>query len=275
MPEPALKTVGGISYREAEPSQPTQEAAVVCVHGWPQSSYMWRHLLPAIAATGRRALAPRPSRLRRHAAGSARDLRTSCRGRRELAPRGRARSRRAHRPRHRWVDRPSLGMRPPRGRVRAGDHEHGLLPRRRMGRDRGDDAHAAAGRGTGGQPLPRGLRHPAWADLGRVRRTLARRVLEGVQERRGTPRDARALSLVRARRARALSRSGSPHSACPRSSSGARRTNSSRSTMRRASRARSQAPSSCCSRAFATSSSRTSPSAARTEVTDFLARTVD
>jgi haloalkane dehalogenase len=57
MPEPALKTVGEISYREAEPSQPTQDAAVVCVHGWPQSSYMWRHLLPAIAAAGRRALA--------------------------------------------------------------------------------------------------------------------------------------------------------------------------------------------------------------------------
>jgi haloalkane dehalogenase len=58
MPEPTLKTAGGIAYREAEPSQPTEDPAVVCVHGWPESSYMWRHLLPAVAAAGRRALAP-------------------------------------------------------------------------------------------------------------------------------------------------------------------------------------------------------------------------
>lgn len=30
----------------------------LCIHGWPQSSFMWRHLLPALAASGRRALAP-------------------------------------------------------------------------------------------------------------------------------------------------------------------------------------------------------------------------
>src|SRR2546426_2657853 len=30
----------------------------LCIHGWPQSSYMWRHLLPALASAGRRVLAP-------------------------------------------------------------------------------------------------------------------------------------------------------------------------------------------------------------------------
>ena len=31
---------------------------MLCVHGWPQSSYMWRHLLADLASAGRRALAP-------------------------------------------------------------------------------------------------------------------------------------------------------------------------------------------------------------------------
>jgi haloalkane dehalogenase len=31
---------------------------VLCIHGFPQSSYMWRQLLEALAASGRRALAP-------------------------------------------------------------------------------------------------------------------------------------------------------------------------------------------------------------------------
>ena len=58
MPELTLKRAGGIAYREAAPSQVSDRAPVLCIHGWPQSSYMWRHLLPAIASTGRRGLAP-------------------------------------------------------------------------------------------------------------------------------------------------------------------------------------------------------------------------
>jgi haloalkane dehalogenase len=58
MPELALKTVGGVAYREAEPSQASDSLPVLCIHGWPQSSYMWRHLLPALASEGRRAVAP-------------------------------------------------------------------------------------------------------------------------------------------------------------------------------------------------------------------------
>ena len=58
MPELALKRAGGIAYREAGPARASSHSPLLCIHGWPQSSYMWRHLLVALAATGRRALAP-------------------------------------------------------------------------------------------------------------------------------------------------------------------------------------------------------------------------
>jgi haloalkane dehalogenase len=58
VPDLALKRAGGIAYREAEPSQVSDSSPALCIHGWPQSSYMWRHLLPAIASAERRGLAP-------------------------------------------------------------------------------------------------------------------------------------------------------------------------------------------------------------------------
>jgi len=58
VPQVAFERVGGIAYREAGPLQPSERLPVLCLHGWPQSSYMWRHLLPALASTERRALAP-------------------------------------------------------------------------------------------------------------------------------------------------------------------------------------------------------------------------
>jgi haloalkane dehalogenase len=58
VPELALKRAGGIAYREAEPGEKSDRLPVLCLHGWPQSSYMWRHLLLAIASTGRRGVAP-------------------------------------------------------------------------------------------------------------------------------------------------------------------------------------------------------------------------
>ncbi len=58
MAQVALKRAGGIAYREAGPLQPSERSPVLCLHGWPQSSYMWRHLLPALASAGHRALAP-------------------------------------------------------------------------------------------------------------------------------------------------------------------------------------------------------------------------
>jgi len=58
VPELAVKRAGEIAYREAEPKAAATGAPALCIHGWPQSSYMWRHLLPELASTGRRALAP-------------------------------------------------------------------------------------------------------------------------------------------------------------------------------------------------------------------------
>jgi haloalkane dehalogenase len=50
-----LARAGGLAYRqEGEPTAP----AVVLVHGYPESSYMWRDALPALADAGWRALAP-------------------------------------------------------------------------------------------------------------------------------------------------------------------------------------------------------------------------
>jgi haloalkane dehalogenase len=58
VPDLALKRAGNIAYREAQLTQASNCVPALCVHGWPQSSYMWRHLLPAFASAGRRALAP-------------------------------------------------------------------------------------------------------------------------------------------------------------------------------------------------------------------------
>jgi haloalkane dehalogenase len=58
VPQLALKSAGDIAYREACPSQAPERLPALCIHGWPQSSYMWRHLLPKVASSGRRALAP-------------------------------------------------------------------------------------------------------------------------------------------------------------------------------------------------------------------------
>ena len=45
----------GLAYRAAGPED---GPAVVLVHGYPESSYMWRHALPALGDAGWRALAP-------------------------------------------------------------------------------------------------------------------------------------------------------------------------------------------------------------------------
>jgi haloalkane dehalogenase len=54
-----LHTSGPVACREAIPDAPDTEApAVVCVHGFPESSLMFEPLLVALADGGRRALAP-------------------------------------------------------------------------------------------------------------------------------------------------------------------------------------------------------------------------
>lgn len=58
MPGLELKREGGLAYREAPPEQSSGADPVLLLHGFPESSYMWRHMLPALAAAGRRAIAP-------------------------------------------------------------------------------------------------------------------------------------------------------------------------------------------------------------------------
>jgi haloalkane dehalogenase len=54
-----LKNADGIAYREALPDawDGTGRTALF-VHGYPTSSYLWRNVLPAVAAAGCRAIAP-------------------------------------------------------------------------------------------------------------------------------------------------------------------------------------------------------------------------
>lgn len=57
--EPSLKRLGAIAYREAVPARPAQGApAALLVHGYPESSYMWRETLAALADRGVLAVAP-------------------------------------------------------------------------------------------------------------------------------------------------------------------------------------------------------------------------
>ncbi|MDX6582380.1 MAG: hypothetical protein QOI10_1564 [Solirubrobacterales bacterium] len=58
MPVAELKREGAIAFREAVPEGPETGAPVVCVHGFPESSRMWVPLIEALAAAGRRGLAP-------------------------------------------------------------------------------------------------------------------------------------------------------------------------------------------------------------------------
>ena len=53
-----LNQAAGMAYREAIPEAASDLDPVLCVHGFPQSSYVWRHLLPALADSGRAAYAP-------------------------------------------------------------------------------------------------------------------------------------------------------------------------------------------------------------------------
>jgi haloalkane dehalogenase len=53
-----LKKAAGLTYREMVPAAQARLAAVLFIHGVPESSYMWRHALPVVAGAGRRAIAP-------------------------------------------------------------------------------------------------------------------------------------------------------------------------------------------------------------------------
>ncbi len=53
-----LKRAGSLSYREAVPPGGEEGDPVLLVHGFPQSSRMWVGLMEALAAAGRRSVAP-------------------------------------------------------------------------------------------------------------------------------------------------------------------------------------------------------------------------
>jgi haloalkane dehalogenase len=53
-----LRRAGEIAYREAAPAREGGRDPLLCLHGFPESSHMWRAVLAAVADSGRRALAP-------------------------------------------------------------------------------------------------------------------------------------------------------------------------------------------------------------------------
>ncbi len=53
-----LKAAGGLAYREALPDGDPVGPPVLCIHGFPETSFMWRRVLVAAAEAGHRALAP-------------------------------------------------------------------------------------------------------------------------------------------------------------------------------------------------------------------------
>ena len=53
-----LKEAAGLAYREARPVSGNDRDPVLLIHGYPQSSFMWEPVLEALAAEGRRAVAP-------------------------------------------------------------------------------------------------------------------------------------------------------------------------------------------------------------------------
>ena len=55
----STKTIDGIAYREVLPAGSNGSApAALFLHGYPTSSYLWRNVLPEVAAAGYRAIAP-------------------------------------------------------------------------------------------------------------------------------------------------------------------------------------------------------------------------
>jgi haloalkane dehalogenase len=55
----SVQTADGIAYREARPDGwDVSGQTALFLHGYPTSSYLWRNVLPAVAAAGARAIAP-------------------------------------------------------------------------------------------------------------------------------------------------------------------------------------------------------------------------
>jgi len=53
-----LKRAANLAYRESSPAPGDNQAPVLLIHGFPQSSYMWEPAIEALGESGRRAIAP-------------------------------------------------------------------------------------------------------------------------------------------------------------------------------------------------------------------------
>lgn len=53
-----MKRAGRLAFRELEPAGDPRGDPVLLLHGFPETSYMWREMMPAVAEAGRRAIAP-------------------------------------------------------------------------------------------------------------------------------------------------------------------------------------------------------------------------
>ena len=178
----------------------------------PESSYMWRDILPALAAAGYHALAPDlpgygdspadpPGTWERHVEALER-----------VPHAARPRGRRARRPRLGRADRPALGVRPPRRGRRARHLRHRLLRRRQVARPRREPAHRGPGRAVRRRRRPRRLRARCSASS----RPASRPTPSTSTSRRSATRTAATASSSST--ARATSRSSSPTRASSRSS---------------------------------------------------------
>jgi haloalkane dehalogenase len=60
VPDVELKRAGELAYREVigDPAEGGDSPPVLLLHGYPETSFMWRHLMTELGASGRRAVAP-------------------------------------------------------------------------------------------------------------------------------------------------------------------------------------------------------------------------
>ena len=132
MSEVEVRRSGDIAYREVAPASETG-APVVCLHGYPESSRMWTAVMEALAARGRRAIAPDLYGLGDSRSDGPQTFEASLEAFTRFADDiGLGRAAVCV---HDWGGFVGLGVRPPRCGRGAGDLGHGLFRRRPLARD--------------------------------------------------------------------------------------------------------------------------------------------
>src|SRR3954453_7134272 len=190
-----------LAFREA--GSPEAPVALM-LHGYPNSSYLFRNVMPAAAEAGWRAVAPDmrgfgdtpPAGRREWDVGGAR------RGTRRVRRRRAARAARAGGPRLGRADRVAVGGREPGIGQGAGADGHRLLPRRQVARAGAGDADAGRTRRTVRVDDARRLRRRDESGRAARDRRGGRGVLEGVRHGGPAAGASHALSLRGLREAR-------------------------------------------------------------------------